>query len=403
MKGNQLLKLVAALLVLGAVGLYLRQKDSARLIQSKVGMGGKVLGEFDVNSIASFRIQSGTNQLRVGREGEIWVVRERGGYPASFSTLADFLRKLADLKVTRPLEVGPSRLAALDLIDPDKGKGVRLDLLDAGGKTVRSVLLGKTYSKGAEDPSPMGGGGFPSGRYVMVGGDIKTVALVADALSNVETRAEEWLDKEFIKVEQPIQVALVRAAATNSFTLTRTNETAEWILADAKGTEKADAGKTGVFSSVLSAPTFNDVLVNPDLAALGLDKPDVARITTASGFVYEVKIGKPQANEDRPIQITVTASLKTERSPGKDEKPEDKTRLDKEFADKLAKQQAKLKSEQALSKWTFLVGRWSIDALLKNRGDLFADTKPVLDAGGAPGAIPGGANGLPLDFKLPGN
>ena len=40
MKGKQLLTLVAALLVLGAAGLFLRQKESSRLATSKVGMGG---------------------------------------------------------------------------------------------------------------------------------------------------------------------------------------------------------------------------------------------------------------------------------------------------------------------------------------------------------------------------
>ena len=398
MKGKQLLMLVAALVVLGTAGLMLRQKESTRLATSKVGMGGKLLGDFDVNAVASFRIQSGTNQLVVAREGDAWVVKQRGNYPASFSTLAEFLRKLADLKVTRPVDAGPSRLPALDLVEPDKGKGVRLDLVDGSGKTLRSVLLGKSYMKGNDDASPFGGG-FASGRYVMVGGDIKTVALVSDGLSNVEARAEDWLEKEFIKVEQPRRIELVRPDATNNFSLVRTNDTSDWQLADAKGDEKADAGKTGLFSSVLGSPTFNDVVINPDLAALGLDRPDVARITTASGFVYEVKIGKAQANEDRPVQVFVTAALESQRVPGKDEKPEDKERLDKEFKEALAKKEAKLKSEQALSKWTYLVSKWTLDALLKNRGDLLPDKK---GAEAAPGASTPALPGLP-DFKLPGN
>ena len=398
MKGKQLLMLAAALVVLGVAGLMLRERESSRLATAKVGMGGKLLGDLDVNAVASFRVQSGTNQLVVAREGDTWVVKQRGNYPAAFNTLADFLRKLADLKVTRPVEAGPSRLPALDLVEPEKGKGVRLELVDGAGKTLRSVLLGKSYTKGGDDGSPFGGG-FASGRYVMVGGDIKTVALVSDGMANVDVRAEDWLDKEFIKVEQPRSIELVRPEATNRFTLVRTNDTAEWQLADAKGDEKADPGKTGLFSSVLGSPTFNDVVVNPDLAALGLDKPDVARITTASGFVYEVKIGKPQANEDRPVQVFVTAALESQRVPGKDEKPEDKEKLDKEFKEALAKKESKLKSEQALSKWTYLVSKWTMDALLKNRGDLLPDKK-------AADAAPAPANpGLPSipELKLPGN
>lgn len=394
MKGKQLLYLVVALLVLGGAGLYLRKQDDARIAGSKVGMGQKVLGTLDINDVAGLRIRAGSNQLNVVREGDIWVVKERGNHAASFSTLSEFLRKLDDLKVTRPLELGPSRLAALDLVEPDKGSGVQVELLAADGKPLKSILLGKTHSRAGEDPSPFGGGGMANGRYLMVGADIKTVALVSDPLNNAETRPEEWLDKEFLKVELPKRIELVRAAATNSFTLSRTNEFGEWQLADAGPEEKLDAGKLGVFGSVLSAPTFSDVRINPDLAALGLDKPSIARITTTAGFTYEIKVGTSQANEEYPIQVSVTADLKKERTPAADEKPEDKEKLDKEFKEKLAKLEQKLKTEQSYAKWTYMVSKWTIDPILKNRSDLFADKK-------AEGA-PAGEGGLPPGLNIPG-
>jgi hypothetical protein len=394
MKGKQLLYLVVALLVLGGAGLYLRKQDDARIAGSKVGMGQKILGTLDINDVAGLQIRAGSNQLNVVREGDIWVVKERGNYAASFSTLSEFLRKLDDLKVTRPLELGPSRLAALDLVEPDKGNGVQVDLLAKDGKPLKSLLLGKTHSRAGEDSSPFGGGGMANGRYLMVGSDIKTVALVSDPLNNAETRPEEWLDKEFLKVELPTRIEILRAATTNSFTLSRTNEFGEWQLADAGSEEKPDAGKLGVFGSVLSAPTFSDVRINPDVTALGLDKPSIARITTTAGFTYEIKVGTPQANEEYPIQVNVTAELKKERTPAADEKPEDKEKLDKEFKEKLAKLEQKLKTEQAYAKWTYMVSKWSIDPILKNRSDLFADKK-------AEGA-PAGEGGLPPGLNIPG-
>jgi hypothetical protein len=394
MKGKQLFILIVALLVLGGAGLYLRRQDAAKLTISKVGMGEKVLGNFDINDVAGFRIRSGSNQLNVAREGDVWVVKERGGYPASFGTLSEFLRKMDDLKVTRPLELGPSRLVALDLVEPGKGNGIQLELLGADGKTLKSILLGKTHSRGGEEsPSPMGGGGsMPNGRYVMISGDIRSVSLVSDPLSNVETRAEEWLEKEFFKVELPRRIEIIGSEAMNNFTLSRTNELGEWQLADAKPEEKPDSSKATLFSSALSAPAFTDVLVNPDLGALGLDKPSMARITTAAGFSYEFKLGKPQANEDYPLQVSVSAKFERERTPAADEKPEDKDKLDKEFKDKLSKLEQKLKLEQGFSKWTYLVSKWSIEPILKNRGDLFADKKSE----GAP------AEGLPPGLNIPG-
>ena len=46
--------------------------------------------------------------------------------------------------------------------------------------------------------------------------------------------------------------------------------------------------------------------------------------------------------------VAVTAQLPKERTPGKDEKPEDKARLDKEFKDKQKKLEDKLSQEQSL-------------------------------------------------------
>src|SRR5439155_21869465 len=62
-------------------------------------------------------------------------------------------------------------------------------------------------------------------------------------------------------------------------------------------------------------------------------------------------------------------------TPGKDEKPEDKEKLDKEFKDRLAKLEEKLKQEKGFEQWTYLVSKWTVDPLLKERKDLLAEKK----------------------------
>ena len=387
MKGKTLGILFVAALVLGGLGYLAGQREDARFTESKLGMGSPVLDKFDPNAVATIRISASTNHLAVARKNDLWVVADRGDFPANFGTISDFLRKLADLKVSRPVEVGASRYAALDLVDPAKGAGVRVELLGADGKTIRSLLLGKKHMRGGEDNSPMGGGGFPDGRYLLVEGDARSVALVSDALAAAEPRADEWLNKDFVKIELPRDIEVIRAEATNSFHLSRTNEFAEWVLVDAKDGEKVDTAKTGQFSTVFNASTINDVIASPDVAALGLDKPATAKVVTTTGFTYAFKFGKPQANEDYPVQIAVSALFP---EPAKDEKPEDK--------EKRSKLQEKLKTEQAFSKYTFLMSKWTVDALLKNRGDLMVSAKP--EAGKpAEGDSP---LGLPPGLKIPG-
>lgn len=397
MKGKQLGILVVAAAVLGGLGWYVRNQGAREPEKARLGMGEKLLGNFDVNSVGALRIVAGTNAVNVALSGDKWIVKERGGYPANFATVAEFVRKLGELKVTKPLNIGASRLAALELVAPDKGPGVLIELLGSDGKLVKSVLLGKKVMRDApENPQFGGGGAFPVGRYVMVGSDVKTAAVVNDALGGSEAKPEDWLAKDFFKVEPPLlSVSVVKPESTNSFHLSRTNELSAWELAETKGEEKLDAGKVTPFSTLLGAPAFNDVVVSPDLAALGLDKPTTATVRTSAGFTYEIKLGKEQgASGDIPLQISVKGELAKERTPGKDEKPEDKEKLDKEFKEKLAKLEEKVKTESEFSKWTFLISKWSIDPLLKNRHELLVDKKADADAGG-PGATPGLPPGLP--------
>jgi hypothetical protein len=106
-----------------------------------------------------------------------------------------------------------------------------------------------------------------------------------------------------------------------------------------------------------------------------------------------------QDGDRYPVQFTVSANLVTKREPGKDEKKEDAEKLDKEFAEKLKKQQDKLSAEQARSKWTYLVSRWTLEPLFKKRSELFADPKKD------EAKLPGAASEAPVFSSpvLPGN
>lgn len=133
---------------------------------------------------------------------------------------------------------------------------------------------------------------MPTGRYVLLNGDLKTLVLVADPLQSVETRAEEWLQKDFIKVEGVRSVAVTAPEATNSWKVTREDAAGDWKLADAKASEKLDVAKLGPVNSVLGSASFNDVLVNFKPESVGLDKPRTATIQTFDGFTYAFKLGK---------------------------------------------------------------------------------------------------------------
>ena len=112
--------------------------------------------------------------------------------------------------------------------------------------------------------------------------------------------------------------------------------------------EQLDSSKTSSFSYALSSPSFNDVLpADTKPEQTGLDKPTVITLDTFDNFTYTIKVGQ-KTNDNLPMVVAVTAQIPKERTPGKDEKPEDKTKLDKEFKDKQKKLEDKLSQEQSL-------------------------------------------------------
>jgi hypothetical protein len=194
----------------------------------------------------------------------------------------------------------------------------------------------------------------------------------------VEAKPEDWLNKDWFKVERIKSVSVVTTNATNNWKLARETDGAEWKLADAKAGESTDSSKTSGLNWLLSSPSFNDVMVDPKPEATGLDKPTVATLETLDGFSYTLKIGKPvggEENASHALQLSVSANLPKERTPGKDEKPEDKEKLDKEFAAKQKPLEEKLKNEKAFEKWTYIVPKFTIENLLKDRKDFLAEKK----------------------------
>ncbi len=390
MNRKQLTLILALVVVLGGLGLWLRQRNVASFRSSEGRMGQKVLGDFDVNAVTQVTIKNGTNTLDLIQKDAGWTVSQRGGYPANFSEVSDFLRKLWELKVVQSQAIGPSQLARLELKTPGTGAtnetGTLVELKDKTGKTIRAVVLGKKHLRQSGGPTPLGGDeGWPDGRYVMVEGKPNVVSLVSEPFSSAEPKPDQWLNKDFFKVEHVKSVEVTYPVTSNSWKIYRDTENGDLKLADAKPDEKLDTAKVSGIPNALAFPSFNDVVVDPKPDQTGLDSSTVVKLETFDHFTYTVKIGKKSGDEAYYLSFAVSADLPKERTPAKDEKPADKEKLDKAFKDANDKLLDKLKAEEALSKWVYLVPKWTLDTLLKDRHSLFAEPpKPA----GATNAVP---------------
>ncbi len=351
-------------------------------------------------------IKSPTGEVNLVRKNDVWTVQERADYPASFEQVSGLLRKLWELKTVQEVTVGPSQFARLELVEPGKGDsaGTLVQLFGADGKPIQSLLLGKKQMRKGEGGDDQFGGmsaGFATGRYVKPVGGAK-VSLVSDPLDDVDPKPERWLNKDFIKIEAPKSISVSGSAdvgdqkalivPTQPWTVTRENATGEWKLADAKPDEKIDSSKVSGLGSVFSSASFTDV----QAPGTKLEEPvTTAVIETFDGFKYDLKIGKANG-DNQPVLVTVTGNFPKERTPAADEKPEDKKRLDDEFAAKLKQNEEKLAKEKKFEGRPYLVSKFAVEPLLKERSALLAE-KPAEPAKPAEGSTPPapGAPGTP--------
>ena len=373
MNRKQFVILIVLGLAIGALGFYLANKRKESYTASSFKSDEKVIKDFPLNETAHIRVKQGTNEVNLVR-AETWGVKERWNYPASFTEISEFLRKVWDLKPVQDVEVGPSQFARLELNTEGTAtnSGTLVEFKDGKSANLKSLVLGKKVMKDAPAGGMGMGGGFPAGRYVMVP-ETKKVWIVNETFSNIDTQPAQWLDKDFFKVEKIKSIAVTAPNPTNTWSLSRETETGEWKMNDLKEGENFDASKASTLNYALSSPSFNDVAspeAKPEEAA-----PTVAKIQTFDGFNYTVTIGSNTNEENLYLKVSVAGEIPKERKSGENEKPEDKEKLDKEFKDKIAKLEEKLKSEQRFEKWTYLVSKYTVDALLKPRTDFFAEKK----------------------------
>jgi hypothetical protein len=388
MNRKQLTTLLVLLVCVGGLGLFLSNRKQSAWTAAEGAVGQKVLPNFPVNEIAQIRVRSAEGELNLVYEDEKWRVRERWNYPANYSDINRFLQKMWDLKTVQSLQVGPSQLGRLELLPPDEGKnsGTLVEFKESSGKPVSSILLGKPYLRESGEASPFGGGDFPVGRYVKpLDKESADVRVISDPLTDIEPVADRWLSKDFFKVQKPQSITVTARDAEDSWSLYRESEEGDWQLAEPREGEELDSSKIWSVRNALSSPSFNDV-ISPETGVeiTGLDEPILAEIQTFDGLIYMVKVGRPTEEDHYHLKISLDANLPKERIPAEDETPEVKEILDEEHQAKLEQLQKKLKEEKAFESWTYLVSKWTIDPLLKVRGDFLADKAGASSAGDEP-------------------
>jgi hypothetical protein len=314
-------------------------------------MGDKVLPHFQPNDVEAIHIQ-GAGELNLVHKNNLWSVQERGNYPANFHLISDLLIKLKSLKVVEADTVESSQLGRVNLDAPGKSdtSGTLVEFKDAEGKAVASLLLGKKHLR-ESSPSPFGGG-TADGRYILLPNEPTEVLLISDPLASLQPNPQPWLSKDFFKVEKIKSISVTATNAEKSWKVARESESAPWTLLNAQPGDVLDTNKIAMTANAMSDPSFADVIPNAETSNFGLYHPTLVTLETFDHFTYTLKIAANGPKQTYYVTVNVTAEI------------------GQESPENLKKLQEKLKQEQTLSPWVYLVGSWIMDPLIRERAQI---------------------------------
>lgn len=391
MNKKQFLLIVVALVVLGIAGAGLFWRDLKDYRESGAKIGAKVLPELKAAEVAEMRLKDAKHEVTLLNKDGNWSVKERGGYPANVSEISDLMVKLVEARVIQSDPVTPALLPRLELGEPGKGEGsgTLLEMKDKAGKVVASITLGKkSLKKDPGNPLPIAQDGVPAGRFIVVTGKAQNAIVVGDPLNNAEARPGAWLAKNFFKADR-IKTLTMAGDGAMQWKITRNEEWGQWKFATGGGDLDASAAVGAV--NLLNGLAFADVAIDP--RAEDADKPFTVTAETFDNLTYtlefaKVKSSDPKAADQYRLKFKVAGEPPKARAPEKGEKPEDKDRRDKEYAENVKKLEARVEFEKILGNWTYVIDGKALAPLLKERSLMIAQKrKPGAD--GPPPGFPG--------------
>ena len=374
MNRKQFLWLMLVVLLLGGVSIALFWQDITLYRDSGAKIGARLMPELKISDVAKLRLQDADKEVTLALKDKVWRVEQRGGYPADFAEISGLILKLLDVKVVQTETVGASLHPRLNLLAPDKaakdkgandkgakeGTGTLMELSDASGKVLVSLVLGKvSLKKDPMNPLPNAKDGVPAGRHVLVAGRGDSVAVVSDPLEKAVTAPGAWVAKDFFKADR-IRTLQLAGEGVSSWKIARDEEWGQWKFAAGGGQLHPSAAVTA--TNALGSLAFSDVVID-DKAGAG--KAAVLTAETFDNLTYTVKLA-PLANGEFVLRYTVAGTPPKTRKPEAKEKPEDVAKLDKDFADNLQRLEARVMLEQARSQWAYVVpGKMAAPLLMK--------------------------------------
>lgn len=248
-----------------------------------------------LGDVASVTVSRDGTTMTLIRDGDNWLVVEKGNYPANAAKISQIVRAMADLTLVEPKTQNPDLYPRLEVENPGNGKSTLVAVKDKSGEDLAQAIVGKRrYDR-------LGAGN--DGVYLRKPGEAQS--WLARGTLDPSGDAASWLDRQIIDIsEKKIAKVTLTQADGSKLVISRSAPEAKFAVEDAPADAKFKS------ETATSGPaTALETLDLDDVKPAGeLPVPDknvvTASFTTFDGLTVDLRL----MERDKADWIAISAA-----------------------------------------------------------------------------------------------
>ena len=297
MQSRSLILLASATAVLVAIAIIVLASGDRGVSRTVPGQPAFSALAAKLGDVASVTVSRNGMTMTLIRDGDSWLVAEKGNYPANAAKSSQIVRAMADLTLVEPKTQNPDLYPRLEVEDPGNGKSALVSVKDKSGGDLAQAIVGKRRS------DRLGAGN--DGVYLRKPGEAQS--WLARGTLDPSGDPASWLDRQIIDISEKkiAKVTLTQPDGTKLI-ISRAAPDASFAVEDAPGGTKFKSETTiGGPAAAIETLDLDDV---KPVGELSVPDRDIvtSRYTTFDGLTVDLRL--IERDKSNWIAISATGS-----------------------------------------------------------------------------------------------
>jgi hypothetical protein len=295
MHARSLILLASATAALVAIAIVVLASGDRGVSRAAPGQSAFPALAARLGDVASVTVSRDGTTMTLIRDGDNWLVAEKGNYPANAAKISQIVRAMADLTLVEPKTQNPDLYPRLEVEDPGNGKSTLVAVKDKSGGDLAQAIVGKRrYDR-------LGAGN--DGVYLRKPGEAQS--WLARGTLDPSGDAASWLDRKIIDIsEKKIAKVTLTQADGSKLVISRSAPEAKFAVEDAPADAKfkSEIATSGP-ATALETLDLDDV---KPAGELPVPEKDVvtASFTTFDGLTVDLRL----MERDKADWIAISAA-----------------------------------------------------------------------------------------------